>query len=268
MCTKRLRFPPLPPPPLSLFLLNFLCDCFYWLTRFEGVSCLYQTAIKVFFLLPTRTVAMTLLSMFVFLAQWLLVKFLAQNSTTLESLFNWIDERQERLSLVACLNLIRRSPALTAKHTFSSCCWCSTRFIDPLRNQLSVQRCVDQHLLCPLSTLMEYKLIDTSFLLHIDRNPLFYCLLCVNNIPLDGTPAPALMNIQRTLRVCFQVASRSQRPINNVFMTTTKNYCYFLLCLIVSETIKDVSNAWELKLNNLKVWKHFKFNWLQNFMPS
>lgn len=163
-----------------------------------------------------------------FLFHWLLRQsFLARNSTRLNCRLIELTNDKSRANLLHFSAVFCHSPSKnTAKHTFSSCCWCLSRIIDLLRNQLSVQRCVDQHLRYPRPTLMEYKLIGTSFVLHIDWNPRVFIAFCVS-ITFHRSEHQHLWIFKYSLRVCCcQVLLRSWNAINYVFMTTTKNYCY------------------------------------------
>lgn len=117
--------------------------------------------------------------------------------------------------LVAC----QKTTFPTAKVSRWTPC-ASLHFIDPLRNQLGVRRCVDlsAHLPGRALALMEYKLIGWYF---IDREPSSCFVLCVNNIPSKRraqkyTPAPNdLMNIQNSSNCCsdgFEIVESNKLP--------------------------------------------------------
>lgn len=151
-----------------LFLLNFLCDCFYWLSRFRGVVVCIKPQLKLFLLsswsLPSLLLVLTTCSSSsieffpewrrtCFLFHWLFQQrkflpylekekwFRAWNACKL----NWIEWRQE-WRLVACENDIFHRKAnlefLTILCRYSLCL-ASLHIIDLLKNQLDVHRSVD-----------------------------------------------------------------------------------------------------------------------------
>lgn len=137
-------------------LLNFSCDCFYWLPRFEGVVICIKPQLNSFFhrpspLIPTQ-VAMTcsfignLFSIWVIF--WLLRLFFWHSRKEKWWLFNmWVDcvielndgRRRERVRKTCCMP----ERHFHRKHAPFGVFGVSLHFIDLLRNQLGEQRCVD-----------------------------------------------------------------------------------------------------------------------------